>query len=49
MLKSDYTDAKWGLFISLIKYHPRLSSSWFAIVFNKFYNFSYQHELKLDP
>ena len=49
MLESDYANNNWGLLISIIKYLPSLSSSWFASVFNKFCNFPYQHEIILDP
>ena len=49
MLESDYANNNWGLLISIIKYLPRLSSSWFALVFNKFCNFPYQHDIILDP
>ena len=49
MLEFDYANNNWGLLISIIKYLPSLSSSWFALVFNKFCNFQYQHEIILDP
>ena len=51
MLESYYANNNWGLLISIIKYKylPSLSSSWFALVFNKFCSFPFQHEIILDP
>ena len=42
-IESDYADTKQCLLINVIKYCPRLSSSWFVLVFNKFYNCPYPH------